>query len=615
MLTHLLLMAQLAALAAFPGAQGGGAPAVGGRGGVVMEVTNLNDSGVGSLRACIEASGPRTCWFRICGLITFLSRAQVSNPFLTIPGQVAPCEVVIGGTAQVGEQIFVSTHDVVIRYLTYDGNSPRSTGPDSGTVCCEMASGSQIFNVIWDHLSARWVGNKVLPSVSNVAGQGIRNTVTQWSLIYEPNVQHAVGIGTVYVSTGSGLATTDDDAHHNIFVTTDHRVPLNQSGKNVRWVNNISYNWGMFAALSMGGVATDYIGNKYVDGNGCLTAQGCLNYQNTPVFLGEPGNAVDPPGDWPNGDNLGHPTYYVLNNTGRTGATRGGPMVTPTNVPNDAGQVSMTFQGWEGGIAPKQGITIAPMPASWFRATPLPAEQFPIVADPVTNLDNVLLATVGNSQQLACDGTWHPNRDPQDARIIGVYKNNLADDLFYGQFTSPTITPVAPCPEDTANHLPIAYEQKNNIAPGTPSNVPLSDGYTLLEHYMNGSGATPPPPTTFTGWLGNDALPGAKIGAQVVVGTTAGPVRSSACTVAGGAAGAPISPQPVGYIGSTVTIIAGPSPVCSTGGVAFWQVTNSATPPTPPTVTCIPSSIITGATSTCTSNQAVTWSASIGTIT
>jgi hypothetical protein len=49
----------------------------------------------------------------------------------------------------------------------------------------------------------------------------------QWSLLYEPNVQHAVAIGTVYVSEGSGMATTDDDAHHNMFIT----VPLEQYGQ------------------------------------------------------------------------------------------------------------------------------------------------------------------------------------------------------------------------------------------------------------------------------------------------------------------------------------------------------------------------------------------------
>src|SRR5271163_3859607 len=376
-LTNLLLLAQLA-IPAFPTAQGGGAPAIGGRGGVVCEVTNLNDSGTGSLRACIDASGPRTAIFRTCGLITFLSRAQVSNPFLTIAGQTAPCEVVIGGVNQVAEQIFVSTHDVVVRYITYDGNSPRATGPDTGTVCCEMASGT-VYNVVWDHISARWVGNKVLPSVSNVAGQGIRNTVTQWSLIYEPNVQHAVGIGTVYVSTGSGKATTDDDAHHNMFITIDHRLPLNQSGNHVRWVNNIVYNWGQFAALSMGGVQTDYIGNKYVDGNGCLTSAGCLNYSNTHVFTAN-GNNCDPTdetGDCPDeggaNDNKQAPSMYLLNNTGRTGATRGSAMVTPTNAANDSGQKSMTQQGSECGEGCDPNAT-GPWPSSWYRSSPLPAE-------------------------------------------------------------------------------------------------------------------------------------------------------------------------------------------------------------------------------------------------
>src|SRR5580704_10885869 len=310
----------------FPGAQGGGAAAAGGRGGVVMEVTNLNDSGTGSLRACIEASGPRTCVFRVSGLITFLSRAQISNPYITIAGQTAPGGgIVIGGPNQQGEQIFISTHDVVIRYLTYDGNNPNTpTGPDTGTVCCEMAS-ADIYNVVWDHISARWIGNKAFPLISNVPGKGIHNMDIQWSLLYEPNVAHAVGIGTVYVSTGSGMATTDDDAHHNMFVTVDHRLPLNQSGRNVRWVNNLVYNWGLFAALSMGGVQTDYIGNKYVDGTG-----GNINYSDTHVFLAN-GNGCDPydqTGDC-GGDNETGPSMYLLNNTGRTGRTRGAPMVTP----------------------------------------------------------------------------------------------------------------------------------------------------------------------------------------------------------------------------------------------------------------------------------------------
>ena len=290
------------------------------------------------------------------------------------------------------------------------------------------------------------------------------------------------------------MATTDDDAHHNMFITVDHRLPLNQSGNHVRWVNNIVYNWGQFAALSMGGVQTDYIGNKYVDGNGCLSSAGCLNYSNTHVFTAN-GNNCDPndeTGDCPNeggaDDNKQAPSMYMLNNTGRTGATRGSPMVTPTNVVNDSGQKSMTQQGSECGEGCDPNAT-GPWPSSWFRSSPLPAEQFPIVADPVTNLDSVLLPTVGNSQHLDCTGKWVSNRDSQDARIINVYQNNLADDLFIGQHTAPAIPAGTACTESLHDGIPDQWKSANGLST-TDTNLNSEvapNGFTYLENYLNGT--------------------------------------------------------------------------------------------------------------------------------
>ena len=629
MLTHLLLMAQLAALAAFPGAQGGGAAASGGRGGVVMEVTNLNDSGTGSLRACIDALGPRTCFFRVSGLITFLSRALIANPYITIAGQTAPGGgIVIGGPNQKGEQIFVSTHDVIVRYITWDGNNPNTpTGPDTGTVCCEMASGTQIYNVIWDHITTRWSGNKPLPLISNTAGTGVHNMDIQWSLIYEPNVQHAVGIGTLFVDLGgSAMATTDNDAHHNMFVTVDHRLPLNQSGNHTRWVNNLVYNYGQFAALSMGGIQSDFIGNKFVDGKSISPPGqgGALNYSNSHNIIGNANNCdpADPTGDCPPSganDNKQLISFYELGNQGRNGATYGAPLTTPTNGVNDASQKALNWQGSECGDNCTPSST-GPMPASWYRNTPLPAEQFPIIADPVTNLDNVLLPTVGNSQHLACDGTWTGNRDSVDARVILVYQNREADDLFYGQFSAPPVPAGTPCPIDI-DGIYVQYKQKvglpvgvnvgNNIAP---------NGETNFNNFIAGVSSTPPPVTTWTGWLGADALTGTpKIGSTVVVGATAGPVRTSNPNVtfcsAGGPIGPPLTPAPTNYIGTTVTVVAGPSPACS-NGIVYWQLQSGTTPPPPPTITCTPSSVPLSGTSTCGGSQPITtWSASAGSIT
>jgi len=77
-------------LTSFPGAEGFGKYATGGRGGNVIFVTNLNNSGAGSLRAACEATGPRTVIFKIGGTINVNTAIVISNPNITIAGQTAP---------------------------------------------------------------------------------------------------------------------------------------------------------------------------------------------------------------------------------------------------------------------------------------------------------------------------------------------------------------------------------------------------------------------------------------------------------------------------------------------------------------------------------------------
>jgi hypothetical protein len=469
-------------LVAFPGAQGSGAASVGGRGGSVIEVTTLADGGAGSLRAALAASGPRTIVFRVAGCITSLSRLPVANPFVTIAGQTSPGGIVLGGANQSGEQLFISTHDVIARYLSYDGNNPNTpTGPDTGTVGFELASGN-VYNVILDHLSAFHWGNKVIPTLSNASGNNVHDITVQWCLFYEPNAAHPVVI-ELDATAGSALLSVNQDFHHNVAINWDHRFGLFDI-RSSRWVNNIGFNWNQFACLSWGGFQGDYIGNKYVDGN--------LSQDTVHVFLAN-GNNADPndPSDNCQGgnpcDNPGPPSFYLLNNTGRAGNTPNGPMVTPTSVANDAGQVSMTAQGWEGGETGNPNSE-GPWPASWFRATPLPAAVAPIVADLVQALDAVLLPTVGNSQILNAQGQWVNTRIAGDARVIAQYQARGPGQLFNGQYPAPVITQGTPYPSQWHNGLSDVWVQANGLdtSDANLNNKVMPSGMTVLECFLAG---------------------------------------------------------------------------------------------------------------------------------
>src|SRR5688500_5919245 len=100
------------AIPAFPGAWGGGMFTTGGRGGKVIAVTNLNDSGPGSLRAALETEGPRIVVFRVAGTLKVDADLNINHPNITIAGQSAPGDgVCIAGTLN------INTHNVIIRHL------------------------------------------------------------------------------------------------------------------------------------------------------------------------------------------------------------------------------------------------------------------------------------------------------------------------------------------------------------------------------------------------------------------------------------------------------------------------------------------------------------------
>jgi pectate lyase len=462
------------ALPAFPGAQGGGAASAGGRGGSVIEVTNLKDSGDGSLRACLSASGPRTCVFRVAGIITPQTQLRVENPFVTIACQTAPGEVILGGPGIPGESLFITTHDVTVRYCTFSGDNINVTaGPDTGTMNIEIADGDD-YNIILDHLTTRWAGNKLWATVSNYVGPN-RLITTQWSMFYEPNTNHAVGPGN---GTNPGCVATsgspcfssgehDIDFHHDLFVNISHRIP-ESTNHSTRFVNNIIYNWDFYASEWLGAMTVDEIGNKYVAGN--------LNAGSQKHEIHFTTDSPPLPGT---------PSAYLSGNVG-------------PNLSDPSGnQYLMAAQ-----VAGENGEEQGSLPSSWIRSSPMPAPAFPINADPVGDLDAVMLGSVGNSRHLDCSGNWVGHRDAADARIVAQYQNRGSGGYWpnavtavlsslpapKSDWTDQPLTGFSACTESLHDGIPDQWKSAQGLSTTDPNlyKSTAPNGYTYLENYLNG---------------------------------------------------------------------------------------------------------------------------------
>jgi pectate lyase len=440
-------------LPAFPGAEGSAAGAAGGRGGVVIEVTNLNDSGTGSLRSCIETSGARTCVFRVGGVIQVSGDLRIGNPYLTIAGQTAPG----GGIKLVGTGaiMWVNTHDVVIRYLSYDGNSPNS-GPSVGSVSFDAGSGN-VYNVIFDHVSGFHVTNKQLIVLCNDAGP-VKNVTFQWNMTYKPDVNHPVG-PMADATTCAASTVTNIDYHHNFFADTSHRLPL-FNVKSGRWVNNIVYNWDWFAGLWQGATRPDIINNRYI------------------------------PGSMNSGDNSGHPHPMEFTSTQSTDDTsqsmQGAPSVFLSGNSGPQGSdVAITAR-----VDSEGGAEIGAVPSSWFRSSPLPSPIFPITADPASSLDAVLLPRVGNSQQITCDGTWSPRRQSEDVAMIAEYQSRAPGSLWSAPsgYATASVSNGTPCTESLHDGIPDQWKTKYGLSTTDPTlhKQQAPNGHTYLENYLNG---------------------------------------------------------------------------------------------------------------------------------
>ena len=229
---------------AFPGAEGFGRYATGGRTGSVYHVTNLNDNGPGSFRDAVSQPN-RIIVFDVAGVIRINSRISVS-PNLYIAGQTAPGE---GVTIYGNGLSFSGADNTICRYLRVRMGVVGQKGTDAIGI-------SQGKNMIFDHVSAAWGRDETF----SISGKHPEDITIQNCIIGQGLINHSAG----------GLVQTENRVtiYRTLYVNNNTRNPKFK-GRH-QYVNNIIYNWNA-AAYIMGGNSqmTSYantVGNLFITG-------------------------------------------------------------------------------------------------------------------------------------------------------------------------------------------------------------------------------------------------------------------------------------------------------------------------------------------------------------
>lgn len=200
----------------FPGVEGFGTDTSAGRGGQIIRVTTLANSGPGSLREALYTQGPRTIVFEVGGVIWLQSDLNIWNPFLTVAGQTAPSP----GITIAGGGMKIRTHDVLMQHLACRGavdNGVALPGSEDGSV--------EVYNVVIDHCSISWAANK--------------NLNTWYSGVHDVTISHCI------ISESLSLPGSQ---HHMGFLVGDHAQRIAVIGN--LFAHNSRRNPGVFGTTS-----------------------------------------------------------------------------------------------------------------------------------------------------------------------------------------------------------------------------------------------------------------------------------------------------------------------------------------------------------------------------
>ncbi|HUT46825.1 MAG TPA: hypothetical protein VMX36_11110 [Sedimentisphaerales bacterium] len=419
---------------AFPGAEGFGAQSIGGRRGKVLFVTNLNDSGPGSLREAAETDGPRTVIFRVSGTVALKSAIDIKKPYITIAGQTAPGD----GICLKNHSLAIAADHVIVRHI-------RCRPGDNARAESDSLSVSSGRDIIVDHCSASWSVDETLSASSR--GR-LGNVTVQWCIISESlhdSIHHKGPHG--YGSLIRGSFGNGYTYHHNLYAHHHARLPRpgnyidrsrDPEGFILDFRNNVIYNWaGRAAGYNADGsngtnsiTKMNFAGNYYKAG---INSTGGLAFSESTTsarawFSGNCMNGSYPDDQW--------------------------------------SLVSFSKFSDEDLKAYKQ-------------SNPIPV--------PAVKTDDAMTAY---KRVLAEAGAVLAKRDTVDTRIVGEVRNGtgkiIDDEEQVGGW--PELKSAEPTDDSDKDGMPDAWEKQHNFDPDDPADGngdSDADGYTNLEEYLN----------------------------------------------------------------------------------------------------------------------------------
>ena len=289
---------------AFPGAQGYGQYATGGRGGTVYHVTTLADSGPGSFRDAVSQSN-RTIVFDVGGYI-FLDSAVICASGITIAGQTAPG----GGIGVMNNEVsFYNDNNIICRYFRF-----RQGGSSTGSSAVNIGASALASNMIFDHISVAFGQWDSVDAVHTAT------FTVQDSIIADPINQQF----------GAHVEGNNATWYGNIWANAHNRQPLCKAS--TVFINNVVYDYA--AAYTTGDTAAahyhDIINNYFITGPSSTAPQDDFFQVNGyPQYLYFTGNLMDSDRNGLLGGNMTSPSP---DNNGRTGTILTAPWspVTPT---------------------------------------------------------------------------------------------------------------------------------------------------------------------------------------------------------------------------------------------------------------------------------------------